>query len=83
MTEQEFIARRNSALLKLETAANIWDQFTKNAADQLVTTPNGTIVPLAGLVETLTQLPASINSLLDETIDTLNKLPISPPNEGN
>lgn len=84
MTEQDFVARRNAALVKLETAASIWDQFTKNAPDQLVTTPNGTIVPLSGLVATLTQLPESINNLLDETIATMEKLPFSPPpNEGN
>lgn len=53
ITDQEFNARREAALAKLELAASIWSQFVTGPASLRIPIQGGTIQTLAGLIEDL------------------------------
>lgn len=53
ISDDEFNQRRERALIKLEIAAGIWHAFTTGPAEQTITTSNGQIPTLAGIIADL------------------------------
>lgn len=68
ITEAELRQRQLNALLKLETAANIWHQFTTGPVGLQIVTSSGTIPSLAGLIE---ELRNEHNEELDPIFQTI------------
>ena len=83
LTEAEFQQRRENALLKLETAANIWHQFTTGPATLQIVTASGTIPTLAGLIEDLRdehqEELGPIFQTIAEAIDSVSVSPLNGP----
>lgn len=86
MSNDEFNQRRERALLKLETAANIWHAFTTGPVGATIPTSSGTIPTLAGIIADLRdEHQEEIEPIIATVTDIINNLdiddtPITTPN---
>lgn len=83
ITEAELRQRQLNALLKLETAANIWHQFTTGPVELQIVTSSGTIPSLAGLIDELRKEHAEeldpIFQTIAAAIDSVEIEPLNGP----
>jgi hypothetical protein len=76
MDDQEFLARRETAMLKLEGATAIIDGFVNGPEGGSVETESGSIPTLATMRLQSQQLASSINAMMEEFATHINELPV-------
>lgn len=76
MNDEEFLTRREAAMVKLESATNIIDGFVNGPEGGSVNTESGPVPTLATMRAHDEQLVNSINAAMEEFATQINELPV-------